>query len=90
MSKVDLNKPQMSLTEMLRTTGREMQQLAEHLSEAGRRLTRREMTLAETAINSQISCVMDEATFFAMTDNINDYNSSVEFVVSLMELKNAL
>jgi hypothetical protein len=61
--------------------------LSENLGRGGKRPTRQEKDVLHAAIDSKIKGLMEEAKFFALTDEPENFRCDMELVSDWMEMK---
>ena len=61
--------------------------LSEELGRSGKRPTRQERDVLHAAIDSKIKGLMEEAKFFALTDEPENFQCDMELVKDWMEMK---
>lgn len=62
-------------------------ELSESLGRSGNRPSRQERDVIQSAIDSKIKGLMEEAKFFALTDEPENFRSDMESVLDWMEMK---
>jgi hypothetical protein len=61
--------------------------LSEELGRSGKRPSRQEKDVLHAAIDSKIKGLMEEAKFFALTDEPDNFRCDMEMVMDWMEMK---